>query len=234
MFDNYRRLSICCSEEVGAFNCAVTSMLADTVLFGRQCLHMWTDTWRLAKRRGLFDNQFIRMQLARMASYVGACGPAMDFFMDPRSMAVEMSNVYAFVRRDTSRDLLNRTVEITQGENLSAERSLFDRNPYSTVGNLISYVRTTMTNPNTFWNESSVLMALNWVADTTQRIAAWRQAGMPQRAFKKLLRELQKLEQVQIKEKNRFWDVVEGMPPGKARERVISLWSVAPTKVIYA
>lgn len=218
------RISNASKEDSQVINSALCALLGFTVLFGEPFAECWRDAWRDAKSRGLLENPYLAMQFARMAAYVGEVGKSIEFLLTPGAQEVELANVYTFVRNDSTDQLDDLCVSMTQGQLVSPDECMLAGRTSSTLNHLMRYIRTTMRNPGTFNNPASVLMVLTWLRDVANRVKHASPGEYTAKELRSLKAELHKTEQVQIMEKSRFWNVVDSMPDGKAKTSVLQLW----------
>jgi hypothetical protein len=199
------------------------------LLHGRHFADHWDDIWKLARRRGLLDNLHIRMQLAILGSYVGRCGAHVDLLLDPKARAFDLIDTLFYVHAGSGEQELQAIARYVRGEHLLPEQVLPPERARATWRRLADFVRSYTRLPGHFSSEGSILMALSWVEEIARRAEKLRSSGPGEDRFaaesRQMLLWLKKIDSVQAIEKGRFWRVVDSLPGGSVKQRLLQLWS---------
>ena len=206
---------------VGTMLC---TLFAGCVLHGSAFAPEWRSLCRAARRAGLLESRYFRLQLAIMGSWVDECGTHVDWLIDERNWSFEMADILAFVRRDVDTGVLAEDAERIVGK-APATRSLDELAGPANIGQLATYVRTVMRQSQHFFNEGLVLMVLTWAEALARHLDAHGAAGDLDEDMMRLAAGLAKIERVQQIEKSRFFRVWEPLSSGPVKERMVRLWS---------
>jgi hypothetical protein len=223
LFEVAPSLSDAPRDETLSVHAALTLMFSGPLAYGPAFETSWRQAWQRAEREGLLDNQHLRMQLAVMGTHVGQPGPHLDWLLEARSRPHEMADIYCFVRKDDSEDLLELNAKHIRGGEIDPLDALYPPKPLSTVRLVLRYVRTCMRDTSHFSNGGQALMLLYWVADVARHIGELQRVSSPEET-RSIMDELRATEHVMLIEKARFWSVHDGLEPGPLRERLVELW----------
>jgi hypothetical protein len=213
-------------NDVLSLQSALMLMLIGPIVYRGAFEAHWRSTWSQAQRAGILDNEHVRMQLAVMGTYVGRCGPHVEWLLESRSRRREMADVYCFVRRDDGDDLLELSANHVRGLELDPLDALYPPKPLSTVRLLLRYVRTCLRDPTHFTNEGQALMLLYWIADVAKHIGDLRRVATREE-LGKVTDELGATERVMTIEKARFWRIHDRLENGIVRRVLLDLWKTS-------
>ncbi|MBE7451357.1 MAG: hypothetical protein HS111_21400 [Kofleriaceae bacterium] len=214
LFDTARHLDQLDRDRLISLTTAFTALLLGPVACGAEFAEAWGSLWRRARRVGLLDRPWIRLQLAILGGYVGNSSPHVDWLLDPRMRPLDRLDTWLFTARGHA-NLLDVTARMIRGECVSPELCFDARQRTQVLRALADWVKMCMRHGHHFQNEAQALMLLTCLeelpADTT--------------FAPRLAHVLREVESVQILEKARFWQILERTPPGPARERLRELWT---------
>lgn len=202
----------------------LAGMYFATVIFGERLGERWQAALARAEHEGMLDNPHLRLQLCALGSFVGRPERHIEVLLDDQTVRSELTDMFCFVRRDIGEPLFELQAAIMRGQAIDPLDCLFPTRPGSTVRHLADYALSCMRAPEHFNNAGLVLMVLTWVdavrSHASQAIRS-RAASEDTRAWKDVLR---KIERVQVMEKGRFFDVVDPLPEGPTKQRLLALW----------
>jgi len=183
----------------------------------------WRALWDEAGRCGITKNPNLRIHLSVLGSFAGEPAQHVAAMLEPGMDSHFLSAGLCLVRNDRTDDLLDCIAACTRGDKLEPRRCLHPSRPTSTLVRLAEYIRSCMRNPRHFYNEGLVMNLLLWTAQL-RRMVATHASEWPDHV-ERLLAEIERIEQVQILEKARFWAAHDGLSDGPARRKLAELWS---------
>ncbi len=127
------------------------------------------------------------------------------------------------MRRDFASEIGSLHVRQLSGSPVSATECLYATRPWSTLGWLLDYVAACLREPGFLESPGLTLMLLGWLRDVRTHAAALAAAREADR--RSLQTRLLKIERIQIMEKRRFWDMVDGDLSPDLRRCLLSLWT---------
>ncbi len=187
----------------------------------------WRALWDEAVQAGITRNANLRIHLGVLGSFAGQPAQHVATMLDERLHAHALCAGICLVRHDRTDDLLDCIAACTRGDKVEPRRCLHPTRPTSTLVRLAEYIRSCMRNPRHFYNEGLVMNLLLWT-EQLRGMVAKHASEWPDHA-ERLAAEIERIEQVQILEKARFWAAHDGLPDGPARRRLAELWSTRRT-----
>jgi hypothetical protein len=204
---------------------ALAGMHLGPVLFGPQFIEQWSHAFATMQRLGLLEHPYLHMQLNIMGSYVGEWRAHCEWLASPAHRELDAGRMYLFVRRDFSPEIAELHARLVRGDPVSARACLYSPRPWSTLNLLVDYIAGCLREPGHLESPGLTLMDLSWLEELDGQVA--RLADTPAREgdWRGLKARLAKIDRIQVMEKRRFWEMVEGPLPLELRMRLLALWS---------
>ncbi len=213
-------------DDAMCINAAIAVMFLCLILCENEIVGLWEGLFQKVKNSGYFDaNPFLRMQISLMGSFVDHSEEHVRWLMEPEHLALEVADAYCFVRHDLSEQLYAVYTRCVRSEIQSASEALYPPRPASTLIHLVDYCRTCMRNPGHFHRPGTILMLLVWIDEIVREFRRLEMEGIPDSDAAGLRTALRKFERIQVMEKRKFWQVIDGMPRDDVQKRLIQLWN---------
>jgi len=214
-------------EEALRVNGLIVGMMVAPLLLGPACLDQWLAAMAVARQSGLLENAYIQMQLLLIGSFVGDWREHSGWLLDSRMRAVEMADIYLFVRRDFLPEIFELQVRQVRGEVLPARECLYTPRPCSTLNLLLDYACGCMRDTGHLDSPGLALMLLHWLKDLRQDLEALPPSLVSPADRRGISDRLAKFERIQVMEKRRFWRMVDELAPSALQAELIELWSAS-------
>jgi hypothetical protein len=214
------------TERLGIFNSLISISGALAVIHGEAYRARWRALWTKACESGAVNHPYLKINLAILGSHVGEGDAHMEYLLSREHNQLELADLLLFVRTDRSPELPELFARLVRNQPGELVDYLLPSRPAASLNRLFRFIRTTMRRKANFSSPSLVFATLGWAGagiDLARELA--RDGVISERDRAVLERSLQAAEQVQVMEKNRFWDIVEQLPAGPLRKQVEKLWS---------
>jgi hypothetical protein len=225
-----RRLDQIDDGEVLCVHGALAGMFMGPFLFGSEFLEQWTHAHERARTLGLLEHPYVRMQLTLMGSFVGHWQEHCEWLQKPENRDLDIGDMYLFVRRDCLPVLTQLQVSHIRGHVVPSQSCLYSRRPWSTLSLLLDYVAGRLREPGQMESPGLMLMALGWLQLVHQHMATLSDDPACDGNRRSLDSRLSKIERIQVMEKRRFWQMLEGPLPQDLKAQIAALWGGACRK----
>lgn len=223
-----RRWRSLTAEELAVLHATLIPLFSCCMIRGPSQREAWRELWRELGKCGALDNAGVHAHLAGMGGFVGESGPSFALGNHPALMRADLCSALCLARSDSSPELIGAITANLRGEAIEPDACLYAARPYSTIASLAGYIRGLMRQPSHFYSEGLILSLLRWTSYIGNHINLRKDGWSADLA--RLLRELRRIEEVQILEKSRFWHVIENTSHAETRAQLLQLWS-QPSRV---
>lgn len=219
-----RRLDPVDDGEVLRMHGALAGMHAGPVLFGSAFRDAWATVHTCARSQGLLDHPYLQMHLVLMGSYVGQWQAHRAWLDSPGNHELDIGHILLFVRRDGLPEIAKLQARLLRGQRVTAQSCLYSRRPWSTLSLLVDHIAGCLRETGHLESPGLTLRELGWVHTLRRDMASMLGGPVRDGDRQGLENRLSKLERIQVMEKRRFWQMVDGPLPLELKERLSALW----------
>jgi hypothetical protein len=206
---------------------ALAGMHLGPILFGQAFAEDWSQAFAAAERCGLLERTYLHMHLCIMGSYAGQWRAHCNWLEDSAHRELDLGDMYLFVRRDALPDIAELQVRHVRGQPVRVLECLYATRPWSTLSLLVDYVAACMREPGHLESPGLTLMELGWLGQLRRQTSELASTPSREGDRRGLHARLEKIERIQVMEKRRFWQMVDGPLPPALRARLLALWTDA-------